>query len=99
MGINAIKGFAKGKKKPTSEKENIEEEERKRSKKLRHKKKKKSKKKKHRHYKEETLDEQITRAEKEIEAEKENKKSQIVETIKRGLENNIEVEPSKVLKK
>ena len=102
MGISAIKGFATGKKKvasptPTPMKKI------KHSKKLRHKKRKRSKKKnKHKLYeqhKEETLDEEIARAERENEAEKKNNKSKIVEKIKQDLENNIDLESSKLFKK
>lgn len=102
MGISAIKGFATGKKKGSSPTPSPPIKKIKNSKKLRHKKRKRSKKKnKNKRYenKEETLDEEIARAERENEAEKKNNKSKIVEKIKQDLENNIDLESSKLFKK
>ena len=97
MGINAIKGLATGKKKSATASKEPSLKKFKSSKKLRYKKKKRSKK-KHK-YRKETLDEEIARAERENEEERKANKAKIVEQIKAGLENNIDLESSEVLKK
>lgn len=104
MGINAIKGFTTGKK-SANQSQQTSFKKTKLSKKLRNKKRKRSKKKnrnKHKYqdqHREETLDEEIARAEREIEEEKKQNRTKIVENIKAGLENNIDLSSSKVLKK
>lgn len=90
MGINAIQGLTSSKK-PSSEKEKHTKEKHSKKKRL---KKKKSKKKKHR---KQTLEEDILQAEREISEERKNEKSKILQNIKNGLGNNIEV--SKSIKK
>ena len=104
MGINAIKGFTTGKK-SANQSQQTSFKKTKLSKKLRNKKRKRSKKKKKNknkyqdEHREETLDEEIARAEREIEEEKKQNRTKIVENIKAGLENNIDLSSSKVLKK
>lgn len=93
MGINAIKGFTTGKKKDTTP---YKTPKAKSSKKLRNKKKRSKKKHK---YRKETLDEEIARAERENEEEKKVNSDKIVQRIKAGLENNIDVESFEILKK